>query len=198
MCLCNSVLVIESVCICARLSLRLCMHTRKLLCVCEHFTVILLVCTWIKTTCVIFAQRVWSMQHSWAANEETALVTGQLCVYFFPRSFVRPMSRVKPHRLWDQHESLRHTRVLRLWWTSALTGFVGQPVLSYGCRPSQNTCTRVHSFYTQSRGHTENSIHKSPGCWLEMVKENRYRFFFLTIFFVSIVNNLNHGKSSGK
>lgn len=80
MCVCLR--VIENVCICAHLSLRPCTLTSC--CVCEHFTVILPVCTWIKTTRVIFAQRRWSMQHSWAANEETALVTGQLCVYFSP------------------------------------------------------------------------------------------------------------------
>lgn len=44
-----------------------------------------------------------------------------MCLFFPPCSFVRSMSRVKPHRVSDQHESLRHTRVLRLWWTSALS-----------------------------------------------------------------------------
>lgn len=46
-----------------------------------HVTVILPACARLKTPCVIFAQRVWSMQHPSAANEEQALVTGQLCVY---------------------------------------------------------------------------------------------------------------------
>lgn len=86
-CKCVRVIACICVCVCLCTSKPQTMHVHSQDTVYENFTLILPVCTWIKTTCVIFAQIVWSMQHSWAANEERALVTGQLCVYFPPLFF---------------------------------------------------------------------------------------------------------------
>lgn len=116
-----------------------------------HVTVILPACARLKTPCVIFAQRVWSMQHPSAANEEQALVTGQLCVY--SPSPVLSWGRCHASSLIDSQisMSLYDTRgpavVMNI---STLTGFVGQPVFSYGCSSTYSTCACVQQVEQRS------------------------------------------------